>query len=325
MALAMGSCKKNDQNTKSINNGQAVSHFDPRHITDMNAYLKEFKQKMKQSQFAKDSETMSLEEAAWHLSSVANYDFANANVEFTDLHYDTIFTSIAVADGEVCISDLCAVYDEVSSEIDQYYQDLDLENKHFRFINSSISENGEVSVSLLVSYGDDYHIWYPSDTVYCDMYFNDGPYYADGNGLITLKDVLNIIESHPTEPIPGRIYYTITRFEQPLFKHYIDPYGSPNFINSRIYCTQGYFHEDITNYMCYYLCSYHALGHELLHTGHQYNECIVCWDLGWDIYDGCPYPDKGEDLPSAPQTGYHILTIYYGYPNVPDGYGGFDY
>ena len=97
MALAMGSCKKENQNAKFNNtNGSAVSHFDPSHISDMNAYLGEFKQKMKQSQYAKDGETLPLEEAAWHLSSVANYDFANANVEFTDLRYDTLYYQVNV-------------------------------------------------------------------------------------------------------------------------------------------------------------------------------------------------------------------------------------
>lgn len=60
MTLAMDSCKKENQNVKSNSSSSAVAHFDPSHITDMNAYLADFKQKMKQSQYAKDDETLSL-------------------------------------------------------------------------------------------------------------------------------------------------------------------------------------------------------------------------------------------------------------------------
>ena len=149
--VAVVSCKKDDQNAKLNNNsnvGQSVSQFDPSHIADMNAYLKGFKEKMKASRFAKDAETLGIEEAAWHLSSVANYDFANANVQFTDLRYDTLRYQVNVTDGSVLLSDLETLYEDMASDIDALYHSLDLQDKHFRFIGADISEEGIASIPI---------------------------------------------------------------------------------------------------------------------------------------------------------------------------------
>lgn len=90
-AVAVVSCKKETTNALQYGNSQSTTKtFKVPEVDDMNAYLKGFKQKMQESLYAKDDEMFSLEEAAWHLSSVANYDFANANVEYTDLRFDTL-------------------------------------------------------------------------------------------------------------------------------------------------------------------------------------------------------------------------------------------
>ena len=83
VSVAIVSCKKEDT---AVPTGQraAKAAFTPPQVDDMNAYLKAFKQKM-QSAAKGDDEALSLDEAAWHLSSVANYDFGHVNVEFDDV------------------------------------------------------------------------------------------------------------------------------------------------------------------------------------------------------------------------------------------------
>ena len=150
-AVAVVSCKKETPNAMSSNQPQATKMFYPEGVDDMNAYLKDFKQKM-QTVTRGDDEMLSLEEAAWHLSSVANYDFANVNVEFTDLRYDTLYYQVRVTNGQVSLTDLNAVYANMASDLDAFYHSLDLQEKHFRFIGASVSANGEVKVSVVTSF-----------------------------------------------------------------------------------------------------------------------------------------------------------------------------
>lgn len=58
-AVTVVSCKKETPEAKSNNKEEAV--FRPENITDMKAYLKDFKKQMQES---KSNETISLEEAA---------------------------------------------------------------------------------------------------------------------------------------------------------------------------------------------------------------------------------------------------------------------
>ena len=50
---------------------------------DMNAYLKQFKEKMQSAE--KGDETLSLEEARWHLEAVLNYTYGDAGNQFSDI------------------------------------------------------------------------------------------------------------------------------------------------------------------------------------------------------------------------------------------------
>ena len=151
ITIAMVSCKKDNQEVL-LNNTQSVKAFTPPVVDDMNAYLKNFKQKMKESQNTKNAECLSLEEAAWHLSSLANYDFANANVEFNDIRFDTLYSTVTVTGSSVLLSNLAAVYQSICTDIERFYHSIMLDEKHFRFINVSVFESGEVVVSITTTY-----------------------------------------------------------------------------------------------------------------------------------------------------------------------------
>ncbi|MBR3730013.1 MAG: hypothetical protein IKN08_03765 [Bacteroidales bacterium] len=75
VSVAIVSCKKEDT-VAPTGQSAAKAAFTPPQVDDMNAYLKDFKQKM-QSAAKGDDEALSLDEAAWHLSSVVFWEPKN--------------------------------------------------------------------------------------------------------------------------------------------------------------------------------------------------------------------------------------------------------
>jgi len=323
VSVAVVSCKKETANALTDNKIESVQTFNPREIKDMNAYLKDFKQKMNSTAKGED-ESLSLEDAAWHLSSVANYDFGHANVECDDVRFDTLYAHVNVTDGKILLSDLASAYEEIHMGIDKFYHSLTLDNKHFRFINAIISENGEVAIPLLTtfSYGTKDimdHIWYfPGDewdlADTCYYYLPEDSYPVQTTGTSELQRVLNLIVSHNyvliSEPTKSssRFYYTPT-FTKP-FNHqdYIDPYGSPNFNDSRIFASLNSTNTDIVVWICYLLDSYLGLGHQYCPDG----EYILSWEVDY-------YYRTGTFV--HPSMEYHELKVTYGekheYPIEP--------
>ena len=153
VSVAVVSCKKETASALTDNKNESVQTFNPREIEDMNAYLKDFKQKMNSTSKGED-ESLTLEDAAWHLSSLANYDFGHANVEYNDVRFDTLYAQVNVSDGEILLSDLASTYEEIHMGIDKFYHSLTLDNKHFRFIGASIAENGQVLISLMTTFSN---------------------------------------------------------------------------------------------------------------------------------------------------------------------------
>ena len=316
IAVAVVSCKKDTQNATSNPQNQSVQTFDPSHITDMNAYLKDFKKKMQTSAERKDGETLSIEEAAWHLSSVANYDFANANVQYTDLRYDTLQYQVNVTNGQVLLSDLEEVYESMASDIDAFYQSLDLQEKHFRFIGASVSEDGQVRVSLITSYIVLDHTWYFEDDwdalMNCSYWFDDNTSYVwNTTAVHALNQALNAIEgqvySEPEAP-PQRAFYVYTQDVVFNYESYIDPYGSSFIYNSRIFsyeCGASSGPTLVFNDMCYCLDSYLGLPFEYAatHVGME-NQRPVSWNV------------KGFQIPPLPgfkwDIYYHVIRVKFG-------------
>ena len=302
------SCKKETSSDMLGNKYESAQAFNPRAIDDMNAYLKGFKQKM-QSAAKGEDEALPLDEAAWHLSSLANYEFANANVECDDVRFDTLYGTVTVTNGSVLLSDLAIAYDDISTSIDKFYNGLMLENKHFRFINAFISEDGRVTVPLMTtfSYGSkDFpdHLWYYDDIWYlcdiCDSIFPDTIMYPPGTtGKDALQEALNMVVCHPFSyiqiPMPSQIvYYTFASNKEFDYEHYTDPYGSV-FNNSRLFNSSYPFISDLGLNMCYLYDSYLGLGFDNCPTGQE----IVCWEV---MYGRNPGGTKD----------FHTLKVTYG-------------
>lgn len=320
MTLALGSCKKEAPNAMLDPQKPTPQKFDPTQIEDMNAYLANFKQRMKSTERGED-ETLSLEEAAWHLSSVANYDFANANVEFNDIRFDTLYSNVAITNGAILLSDLGAAYERISTDIDKFYHSLSLDEKHFRFIDASISEKGAVTISLMTTFihsskylGDT--LWYYPDMweLNLDCYnFFDGytELPSSTTGRRELERFLNWKESHNIYG-NGSYYYTVTYRENFYYRDEIDPFGSPNYLNSRLYACMGNFDVDILPYICYLCDSFLGLGFEHCPAGLY----IINWKVIYSLENPFDHEHHGKE--------HYTLLVKYGerHKHTPSPGGG---
>ena len=311
VSVAVVSCKKED--TKALSNNNSKETFDPRQIDDMNAYLKDFKDKML-SATKGEEEAFSFEEAAWHISSLANYDFGYVNVEYDGFIFDTLYAQVNVINGVVLLGDLGVAYEKISTDMDKYYQNLNYSEKHFRFIGADISENGKVTLPLMVTFCQgSKHLnattWYFDDEwdalVNCSDYFDQNFYYAATTGRQQLEWALNLIESHPTNPTIGRIYFTISRYVDFYYLDNIDPYGSPFYLNSRLFAAQTANPLIIQYDMCYLFDSCLGLGYD----ERGQNEGVVKWEV---YHEESP---TGNPL----RTYSYRLRVYYGIPTQQGG------
>lgn len=186
------SCKKSEYLEPTNRNNSQKSYYQPPKTDDLKAYLRDFKQKM---QSRENDDTMDIEDAAWHLSSVANYDFGDVVSRFDKFQSDTLYYNINVENGMVKLSDLNSLYTLASADITTHLNSLILENKHIRFIGADISNDGSVIMSILVTSGWPTQPWYFPDavTLYTTLspYFDDD-YYCDYNVFTdTLSKLLN--------------------------------------------------------------------------------------------------------------------------------------
>jgi hypothetical protein len=271
-AVMATSCQKEKE--KEENTEKAVSHFNPANlqIEDMNAYLEGFKEKMENAEAKGGNETMGIEEAAWHLSSVANHDFAQIIASHDTLCHDTLYFHVDVVDGKVSVADMNALYEEMSQAIVNFKKTFGYENPNFWFIGTKISENGEVMVPLTTMFikdnnkywGD--HYWYlnsnTADSI-CALYLSTTTtYYADDSisttGTLTILKYMLDLEA--TYSLHGGQYFTEYACDTFKYQNYTDPYYSPFYNNSRLYASRTKFHFVIsyTN-MCYIFDSYAGL------------------------------------------------------------------
>lgn len=307
VSVAVVSCKKEDTRAMSTSNKNEA--FDPRQIEDMSTYLKDFKLKM---QNGKGSDALSIEDAAWHLSGLANYDFANANVVYEDVRFDTIFEYVNVTGKEILMQDLNTVYEKICTDIDKLQNSLYLYNQHFRFFDIKISDNGLVTISSITTFSTNNRYWGDTTWYFPDSWYADSVCYSVFNlnvphnsmelARTELKRVLNLFESHPTDP-NNRVYYIVTNTQSFYYRDHIDPYGSPSYLDSRLFAGYGISNYDIVNDLCYYYDSYLDLGYKNCPT----DKTIVSWDVSG--INEAPFPEYQERY----YKGYHLLTVQYGY------------
>ena len=302
------SCKKDDNKTIDEPQARAVAIRQFEIPDDIDGYLTDFKKRLVESD---NGTPMGVDDAAWHLAALANHDFGYFNAEHNNLLRATLYDSVKITNGQILFPDLAEAYASIHETIESYYQKLDLDNKQVHFVDVMVSEDGMITISISVTYSDRYYHWYPSDTSYCNAYIVNNQYSNFDDGMYLLKNLLNLIESFDTTPSPIHNYVVPSNYEFPKPNDYIDPYDSVNFIRSRIYCTNGVHNDYIQqDTMCYYLQSYHELGHSILNSNYGTAYRIAEWDIEEDILGHDPYTPT-ESL-TVQLTYYHRLKIVIG-------------
>jgi hypothetical protein len=89
------------------------------------------------------------------------------------------------------------------------------------------------------------------------------------------------------------------------YDNYIDTFGSPFYLDSRLFASNSYLNPDIKDCLCYLFDSCLGLGYEYKNI----NEGIISWKVDYDI------STTGNPL----YTSYYTLTVKYG---LPTQYGG---
>ncbi len=287
IASAIVSCKKETNNALS-QRANNIQPFDSRQIEDMNAYLKDFKAKMAES---KSDESYTLNDAAWHLASLANRDFCRINVKYDDVQFDTIEMSVNVNDGLVLLGDLNIAYEQMCNVIRKFKAGFSHNNQNLYFVNMFINADGNAQIALMTTFfadskGWEDHQWYFSDAFeladICDSLFDSSIQYSwDSIGRDELARILNCYEHHDLNTLTSTYYTPTQSFVFDYTTCNSDPYGSPYHCNSRVFALQGnipFNHNMSTDEMCYCLDSYLGLGYDYLAANslHQL-ECPAIW------------------------------------------------
>ena len=184
---------------------------------DMSAYLKQFKEKMQSA--TKGDETLSLEDARWHLEAVLNYTYGDAGHQTSDIQCDTIQSKLQTNEGIVTLSDINQAFNHISQKVEQTIANCPLPNKSILSIQTRLideRESGCITLQSLIKKRGltpfPIH-WYVDSTDY--WYENDysgkcGPYEGTCSGQGAVQVIEEKIDFN--KPITicthGCLYYT---------------------------------------------------------------------------------------------------------------------
>lgn len=312
IAVAFVSCKKDNENALSQKSYTIQQTSNVRQIEDLSSYLKDFKKKLTES---KADEAYNLDDAAWHLASLANYDFCRINVEYNNVQFDTIEMQINVTDGVVLLSDLNLAYEQICTEIQRFKKEFTHNNQNLYFANVFINGNGDTRLALTTTFVTPTkdtrdHLWYFEDSyIYdtvCYFYFDGLTQYPwNGYGETELQRILNLYEHYDnTQYI---MCFIPTRNYSFCYPDWPDHYTG----DSRVFAMDASIGATINlpqETMCYCLDSYLGLGYDYIEDNPLYDdEHPVNWIITDTIiqFQNHKHP-----------THMHVLTVQYGRPII---------
>lgn len=226
-AVVIIACNKEKAEIKTSAETETVSKED-----DMSTYLKQFKEKMQSA--AKGNETLSMEDARWHLEAVLNYTYGDAGHQTSDVQCDTLYCALHTEGKEVTLAQLNEAFEALSYDVEKAYVNCDLPDKSVLAIQASFeneSKDGDVIVRSILSlrgltsftntmWFDSTDYWYP-----CYYYGKCGEYvgqYVNERGAETeLTRMLNLRVPQPGYAY-GHAYYT--DYEEFETAYYMDSY-----------------------------------------------------------------------------------------------------
>lgn len=173
-------CNKEKADTQKQAEEEIVSKEE-----DMSAYLKKFKEKMQSP--SKGGETLSMEDARWHLEAVLNFTYGDAGHQTSDIQCDTLYYTIHANGDEITLAQLNDAFNALSYDVEKAYDNCLLPDKSVLAIQTSFeneNKSGDVVVkSILNTRG--FHpsnMWFDSTDYWNEWYadFGDGYIYAGG-------------------------------------------------------------------------------------------------------------------------------------------------
>lgn len=175
-------CSK-DKETKAIQSNNEIVTISKE--DDMNAYLKQFKEKMQSA--SKGDETLSLEDARWHLEAVLNYTYGDAGHPTSDIQCDTFYYELPVNGDEVPLNRINEAFMALSKEVENTYTECNLPEKSVLAIQTTFEnkrkEGNLIVQMILITRGFlTFKMWFDSTDYWSDYYYEDeyGNIYGGG-------------------------------------------------------------------------------------------------------------------------------------------------
>lgn len=298
----ISSCKK-DKNTmleKQIVQN-CIKH--PEKIEDMDAYLKDFGNKMLNS---KNNEFLTTEEAAWHITAYLNFQYGDVTDDYSDYDISYKEYTIPVSNGLVTLSDLGLLYNNTAKDIVKFYQASMFNDKKILYVQTEIGNTGNVKVTAALTYKESSQLRYfdfddyVDSVLFCDSLFPNQQGYLWNTEATQLLTELIRHFSHATLRTADyeRKYYISIKEDDFTHKDY------PGQIYYCGCCT--YTHYISPQDMCFYLDSYLDIIFENKPERYDVVDCYV-----YEVDN-----NKDKESPDAPVPYYHGLYIKCGLPIV---------
>ena len=180
--MAIIACNKEKAEIKTIAETETVLKED-----DMSAYLKQFKEKMQSA--AKGDETLSMEDARWHLEAVLNYTYGDAGHQTSDIQCDTFYCMLHANGEEVTLAQLNEAFEALSYDVEKAYGNCNLPDKSVLAIQTSFedeSKDGDIVVRSVLSMRGlspfTSFMWFDSTDYWHEWYYDDGNGYIEAYG-----------------------------------------------------------------------------------------------------------------------------------------------
>lgn len=187
LALAMVAaiiiaCTKEKETMVVQSNGEMVTVSKE---DDMNTYLKQFKEKMQSA--SKGDESLSLEDARWHLEAVLNYTYGDAGQLLSDINRDTIYYNLPNIGNVMDLYQINEAFMVLSRGVENAFEKCDLPEKHILAIQTKFILDGKdegLTAKLILSIGG-FTTGFPrfgSSDYWSDYYSDDGQGHVYGGG-----------------------------------------------------------------------------------------------------------------------------------------------
>lgn len=223
--MTFSSCKKDNENGPEVNNQDQTTQK-----------LIDFKNKLN----SKDGNSITVENATWHLEGLLNYENANNNHDMNSIihQYDTLTYDFS---GEnINYNELGVVYLDLNKKLNQYIQ-LNPNSKFDLIDLNLVKSDNEITVVMISSFGTssaklNYQPFGSSD------YWRWGWNLGKCDGAFIGYDAADQLKYKFNNPIgnfvPG--YYTSVEMKSIFFSSYPDPSYPGAFGEYMMFFTSGY-------------------------------------------------------------------------------------